>query len=175
MQFIINVEDIQDKNLAESQNEFNRIYDEYEKAKNFLSEQIQNKLFKEYTHLFTLNPTLKAISWTQYTPYFNDGDECLFSVNSINALSFIPESFEEYYDDYLDEEIEEGKFTKEDFAINFYVKTKDKHLSIQGVNALKAFNDFLQNNQNYMRKIFGEHVHILMTHEGFKVSDYEHE
>lgn len=26
---------------------------------------------------------LQEITWTQYTPYFNDGDECVFSVNDI--------------------------------------------------------------------------------------------
>jgi hypothetical protein len=26
------------------------------------------------------DPTMKAFGWTQYTPYFNDGDPCVFSV-----------------------------------------------------------------------------------------------
>jgi hypothetical protein len=26
--------------------------------------------------------TIKSISWNQYTPYFNDGDECTFSVHN---------------------------------------------------------------------------------------------
>ena len=29
--------------------------------------------------LFVKHPVLKSISWTQYTPYFNDGDPCYFS------------------------------------------------------------------------------------------------
>src|SRR5688572_27883088 len=27
------------------------------------------------------HPEIQQISWTQYTPYFNDGDECTFGVN----------------------------------------------------------------------------------------------
>src|SRR5271157_374054 len=37
-------------------------------------------LFNEMSaELFADNPTLVSFSWTQYTPYFNDGDVCEFS------------------------------------------------------------------------------------------------
>jgi len=32
--------------------------------------------------LFETNPTLQSFSWTQYTPYFNDGDTCEFSAHT---------------------------------------------------------------------------------------------
>lgn len=32
--------------------------------------------------LFDLCPEIKSVYWTQYTPYFNDGDSCQFSVHS---------------------------------------------------------------------------------------------
>ncbi len=31
--------------------------------------------------IFDANPTLEAVRWTQYTPYFNDGEPCVFGVN----------------------------------------------------------------------------------------------
>jgi hypothetical protein len=37
-------------------------------------------LFKE---VFEKYPEIKSFSWNQYTPYFNDGDECLFSVGDV--------------------------------------------------------------------------------------------
>ena len=33
-------------------------------------------------------PDLEAFHWTQYTPYFNDGDACAFSVNSIYYFTY---------------------------------------------------------------------------------------
>ena len=33
--------------------------------------------------LYEKYPDLKSIHWTQYTPYFNDGDECEFGVHEI--------------------------------------------------------------------------------------------
>lgn len=32
-------------------------------------------------HVFDVYPHVQSIGWTQYTPYFNDGDECLFGTH----------------------------------------------------------------------------------------------
>jgi hypothetical protein len=46
-------------------------------------EETAKGLFTEMTsELFNDNPTLMAFGWTQYTPYFNDGDVCTFRCNS---------------------------------------------------------------------------------------------
>lgn len=36
--------------------------------------------FKE---LLAKRDDVQEVSWTQYTPYFNDGDECVFGVNEL--------------------------------------------------------------------------------------------
>jgi hypothetical protein len=33
-------------------------------------------------HIFSANPVLVSFGWRQYTPYFNDGEECTFSANT---------------------------------------------------------------------------------------------
>lgn len=47
-------------------------------------EQLLNELAQCITAIFPNLPENVNISleWTQYTPYFNDGEECSFSVNS---------------------------------------------------------------------------------------------
>lgn len=62
-----------------------------EKLKKLLKESVAIKtemaicttdLFKtDLPKLFQDFPTLESISWTQYTPYFMDGDPCEFGVN----------------------------------------------------------------------------------------------
>ena len=42
----------------------------------------QTALKDECKLLFEKYPEMEEFSWTQYTPYFNDGDECVFSVHS---------------------------------------------------------------------------------------------
>lgn len=45
-------------------------------------EETAKGLFTEMaSELFKDNPTLVSFGWTQYTPYFNDGDPCVFRCN----------------------------------------------------------------------------------------------
>jgi DNA repair exonuclease SbcCD ATPase subunit len=41
-------------------------------------------------------PGLHAIEWTQYTPYFNDGDPCYFSVHDVHAFIEDPDKVKEW-------------------------------------------------------------------------------
>jgi hypothetical protein len=44
--------------------------------------------FKEQSAaLFAKYPTMLNFSWTQYTPYFNDGDACTFSVHNYPEIN----------------------------------------------------------------------------------------
>lgn len=50
-----------------------------EKAKKKMTKSGES-LFKEAVkEIFKTHKDLKSISWTQYTPHWNDGDECVFS------------------------------------------------------------------------------------------------
>ncbi len=42
------------------------------------------QMYKE--ELFNVYPEVRAVRWTQYTPYFNDGDPCVFNVHDISLL-----------------------------------------------------------------------------------------
>ncbi len=50
-----------------------------------LSKKIQQMAAEVFAEgvkgIFEKHPTLEYFSWNQYTPYFNDGDVCEFSVN----------------------------------------------------------------------------------------------
>jgi len=68
--------------------------------RNALSKQIHEQgkeLFNESARgLFAKHPKLESFSWTQYTPYFNDGDSCTFGVNSGSLyVKFNEKEFEE--------------------------------------------------------------------------------
>ena len=38
-------------------------------------------LLADFKAVFDKHPDVKSIKWKQYTPYFNDGDACTFSVH----------------------------------------------------------------------------------------------
>lgn len=59
------------------------------------------------------NPTVKRLRWTQYAPYFNDGDPCTFSVHEPEVELFSAdavESEEDEEDEDRDDYDDEGNF-----------------------------------------------------------------
>lgn len=80
--------------MTETLNKFATLTDQYNQAKADISNQIQ-EAFKEFSkEIFSKYSALKSFSWHQYTPYFNDGDSCVFRVRTnnrsleLNGLSF---------------------------------------------------------------------------------------
>src|ERR1700742_4531811 len=67
-------------------------------------EESKTLLNEGFTEIFANYPKLISFSWNQYTPYFNDGDECIFSVN---VDSLIPEFTDEPAENH-DYEYEKG-------------------------------------------------------------------
>ena len=55
---------------------------QYYDAKKTLSKIIQEQLNACYQEIFDKYPIVETFAWRQYTPYFNDGEECTFGVNT---------------------------------------------------------------------------------------------
>lgn len=51
---------------------------ELQKALEDSSERLTKDFFENF---FSKFPTLTAVRWTQYAPYFNDGEPCVFGLN----------------------------------------------------------------------------------------------
>ena len=64
--------------LKEIQNEHTKILKE-------MKEKVQKELKPVLQDFMNSHSNIKAIGWTQYTPYFNDGDECIFRVGDLVA------------------------------------------------------------------------------------------
>jgi hypothetical protein len=107
--------------------------------------------------LFVEYPDLKSISWSQYTPYFNDGDSCNFSSNhSYAAIKFVASNEDE------DEDYQEG-----------YDKSSATPKQLK---AGKAAEEFLENfDDDDMENLFGDHVKVIITKDGIEVEHYTHD
>lgn len=136
-----------------------------------LQEEMQNTMEKEFNNsvkeIFRLVPRLKAFAWTQYSPYFNDGDECVFSVRQVNALSFVPEYANYSY------EIEDEDTN--DFIIADYDGANEHSLTNEERNAIQEVIDFIEGNDDLMEDLYGNHSAVILTEDGAKVSSYEHD
>lgn len=117
--------------------------------------------------LFRLIPRLKALIWSQYSPYFNDGDECVFGVNSVSAMSFIPEDF--------DFQIPEDEEEQNHFIISDYDDENRESLSELEIRAINAMSNFIETNEELMEDLFGNHVYVILTADGADVQECSHD
>jgi hypothetical protein len=84
------------ENILEKTNEMNK---QIEKMRTQYKEDLQKSFSEIFTEFFNNTPEIKEIFWTQYTPYFNDGEECTFRVNDIYYNINVPEGYEDVYGD----------------------------------------------------------------------------
>lgn len=154
----------------------------------------QDALHSAFKEFFESNPEAKAIVWTQYTPWFNDGDACTFSVHEMELkLHELPDGIDEdeaeliTETDYgygdgcaanslgsLDDTAENRKWLKER-------KSEENHLRPLTESEKKLCVDFdeLYSSCNeideVMRMTFGDHVKVVATKDGFDIDEYEHD
>lgn len=97
--------------------------------------------------IFVNHPGLTSFKWTQYTPYFNDGDACIFSVN------------------------------RYDIEVNGAYSYEEESSSIESFEEIeKEVRDFLgQFEEEDFLEMFGDHVQIAVTPDGIEVEDYAHD
>jgi hypothetical protein len=142
-------------NIATSLAELSEKRKQIEKA---AQEQAKAILAPGLQQFMTEHPDVKAIGWTQYTPYFNDGEPCVFGVNDLHA-SAVDERDDEVGGDgweYLYGKSEKG-FTRQSW---------DDLLALQ-----KALNGA----EPELQAAFGDHVRVIVTREGIDVEEYSHD
>lgn len=115
------------------------------------------------------HPGVISFKWTQYTPYWNDGEECEFSVltdwNAGVKLEFGDEE---------GGEMEDGFYTWYDL----------RHTSeLNGVSVselqpkLASVSSAVGNGSHYvwLKETFGDHASVIATKDGFEVEFYDHD
>lgn len=108
-----------------------------------------------FDKFFEDHPTVEAIRWEQYTPYFNDGDACEFGVNDFVVKMANPaEGSEEDEDDSDDDEDDDG--------------------FVYGDSTVAALEKEVRDD-DVLEHIFGDHVRVTVTRDGFEVEEYEHD
>lgn len=120
--------------------------DSFKKTK----EEFTNKMkytfglfFKEF---FNDNPKIKEVKWTQYTPYFNDGDTCTFRTHFYDVLQI------DEMENITAEEQKQFEKVEKELEKLLYSIPKEIYLDM-----------------------FGDHSEVTATADGFDVSDCDHD
>jgi Zn-finger protein len=142
-------------------------------------------LFKDITkEFFDKNPGITGVVWTQYTPYFNDGDTCEFRVNDATFTNApVDELNDVRWGEYNGET--EGVWACENMSYvlasdrDYYKETKDAILASGGVDpdSCKLFGQAICSGEmeSVMEAMFGDHVKVIATRDGFEVEEYDHD
>lgn len=128
-------------------------------SEKYLSEQHDPKvLMKLLDDLISLKE-VDSIRWEQYTPYFNDGDACYFSVGEAR-VKFV---------EYDEEEDDEGDYG--DGYLGDYELREDLEI----YNRLIAINKEIDHHEVVLHKAFGDPAEITYDGESFTVEHYYHD
>lgn len=142
-------------------------------------------LFKDITkEFFEKNPGITGVVWTQYTPYFNDGDTCEFSVGDATFTNApVDELGDVRWGEYEGET--EGVWAADNIGYvlesdrEYYQDTKNAILAAGGVDAESCllFSKAMGSSEmeDVMQAMFGDHVKVIATRDGFDVEEYEHD
>lgn len=132
------------------------------------------------------DPTIVAFGWSQYTPYFNDGEPCVFSVNELWVRTETdPDPAKTYgYDDlsvcsYLGHPSlgkvnghQEGDWPNQEYVIDSYEgpdRARFERCFALGAALQGGHYD------NVLLDAFGDHAEITVTREGITVDSCDHE
>lgn len=123
--------------------QFENMVDSFKKTKEEFTTKMKaefNTFFKEF---FRMNPDISQVEWTQYTPYFSDGDENIFRAKFYDVLKLDKNMPPEDYERLSEVENELEKV--------LYSIPKEIY-----------------------KDMFGDHVCVTATSEGFDVEEFEH-
>jgi hypothetical protein len=125
---------------------------EYLDIKSKYSKELSEKYVYLFEEVFQKYPELKSFSFPAYTPYFNDGDECVFNVYNVDTINGI--------DIYDYDELTNGLFSEGAMK--------------KAIEEIDAINYKLDS--SIFQVTFGDHSIITIKRDmTINVDDYEHD
>ncbi len=121
-------------------------------------------LKKAFTEFFAAHPDCEAIRWTQYAPYFNDGEPCEFSVHEFEyKFAAGDEAASEEADSEEDEENEDD----DDY--------EEWQITEAQAEFCGEFEGQFSDHEDMLKLVFGDDTRVTATREGFECDEYSHD
>lgn len=140
---------------------------EINKKKAELTEQLRKDFPEILKPLFDKSDKINSIGWTQYTPYFNDGDSCEFCT---------------HFDDlYINGEYQDD-IDALDWRIGYYLKGDERYKfddswDLDMYKVVEEFKDVLNSiDDEFYLDLFGDHVKVTINRYGtVETEEYKHD
>lgn len=165
---------------------------ELDAAKAAYEKKAGEHLIQVYAEFFESAPMIQQFYWTQYTPYFNDGDACVFSVHDVefNILP-IPDgerdyegSYKHYYNvqsqiEFYEKNASTGVDVYAEEIVAFLKSINaDNEMEMRCDAAKSLINSFICSNEDLMEAVYGDHVEVVVTKKDGKITvevgEYDH-
>lgn len=152
-------------------NLFERINEKKAELDRIIKEYGEQAIKEYLSEFWEQNPTILGIRWTQYTPYFNDGEPCVFRIGEV---LFRFEGTAEDGGDYEDGYESAWSYGYSRFPSASYEERRALLETIPEYVAAKSLSDIIQNNEMTMLSVFGDHVKITADRGKIEVDEYDH-
>lgn len=143
---------------------------EYNDFRSAFQKRAQEKFKEVFKEFWEENPGINVVTWTQYAPYFNDGEPCVFGINC-PTFSNATEP-----DDISDLRWEEYNGETEGIWGCGEWNIKDIAKEYPGVNpeSTKILASLINSDpmEDVLEDMFGSDNRVVATREGFTSEDY---
>lgn len=135
-------------------------FDAFKKSYTEAKQKMQDEAgaaFKELAaDFFEKFPKVNSFAWTQYTPYWNDGEQCQFGVNNDSYSIFLNGGNADYDEDYEEgQELDDATDSKASEAVSKF---------------LQQFDDEI------LQDLYGDHCKVTVNRDGTaETEEYEHD
>ena len=145
----------------------------FQEKKKELTEQLRSEFPNLIKPLLDKSELIETLSFTGYIPYFNDGDECTYSVNldlEVNEES--GNNFKDWRAKYYLQDLAEGKS-----EIRYQKEIESEDINLEENKIIIEIEKLLETiPEEFYKELFGEHAKIIIYKNGeIKVEEYEHE
>lgn len=168
--------------MSDIKAKFEELLEKQRQAKREFQVVAQDMLKETFKEFWKLNPGITTVRWTQYTPYFNDGEPCEFGVNDVYFSNVKPDDLEnlssygEYEGD--DEDTFSGSAYQFSADREYCRELQTKAYKV-GVNTASITDLSTLIGSADMKDIllmmFDDHVCVTATCDGFDVEEYNHD
>jgi len=140
-----------------------------------MDQSMRETLKKVFMHWFKFNPDVHALFWHQYTPYFNDGEQCEFSIGDIYKYTPNLELAKRIM---TPEEILmcEPDGGSEDEIINLIMKDPQDQAGFEDQWSYEQdFRALIKPYEDYLKLFIGDHMIVCCTSDGtITTANFEH-
>ena len=150
--------------MSTAMEQYQKAKEALEAAKGIMRQTAKDAFAEQSKPLFEKYPSIVSISWTQYTPHFNDGEPCTFGCeNDYPSVKFANQPDED-----------DSRWGNEVGAWD--IKRDREAGRTELADTKQAILDFVLafDNDTY-EEMFGDGVRVVVTANGVDTEEYDHD